>query len=123
MYSKRSPPTLPAGMELPYISMPASWGITPSTGINLLRKYSSMPGSTGVAIIRILCCLYLSCILEATRRHDLIIRKPASWPRTARLQELASFPTEPRGLPGLLQIGIAHGLVNERNGDFSPTIR
>jgi hypothetical protein len=27
-----------------------------------------------------------------------------------------------RGLTGLLQIDIAHGLVNERNGDFSTTI-
>ena len=41
--------------------------------------------------------------------------------RTARLQELASFLTETRGLTGLLQIGIAHGLVNERNGDVTST--
>src|ERR1700688_4189151 len=46
MYSKRSPTTSPAGIDLPYISMPASWGIAPSTGISLLRRYSSMPSST-----------------------------------------------------------------------------
>src|ERR1039458_9320108 len=41
MYSKRSPPTGPAGMELPYISMLAIWGIAPSTGISLLRRFRS----------------------------------------------------------------------------------
>src|SRR5438270_747521 len=51
MYSKRSPPTVPAGMELPYMSIPDRWGIAPSTGISLLRRYSSMPGSIcGVTI-------------------------------------------------------------------------
>jgi hypothetical protein len=48
-------PTGPAGMELPYISMPASRGMAPSTGISLLRRYSSMVSSTsGVAITTIL---------------------------------------------------------------------
>src|SRR6185436_4172314 len=52
MYSKRSPPTAPAGMELPYISIPARWGIAPSTGISRLRRYSSIVGSIcGVSII------------------------------------------------------------------------
>src|SRR5436190_332634 len=46
MYSNRSPPTVPAGMELPYISIPARCGIAPSTGISLLRRYSSMLGSS-----------------------------------------------------------------------------
>ena len=33
------------GMESPYMSMPARWGMVPSTGINRLRRYSSMLGS------------------------------------------------------------------------------
>src|SRR5215472_5968068 len=45
MYSNRSPPTVPTGMELPYISIPGTCGIAPSTGINLFRKYSSILGS------------------------------------------------------------------------------
>src|SRR5258705_251311 len=61
MYSKRSPPTVLAGMELPYMSIPSRCGIAPSTGISRLRRYSSMPGSTcGVAIDRILYCRHLS---------------------------------------------------------------
>src|ERR1700687_4288140 len=57
MYSKRSPPTGPAGMELPYISMPTSWGMAPSTGISLLRRYSSIVSSAwGVTIRTILRC-------------------------------------------------------------------
>src|ERR1700674_81960 len=52
MYSKRSPPTGPAGMELPYISMPTSWGMAPSTGISLLRRYSSIVSSTWGVTIR-----------------------------------------------------------------------
>ena len=35
---------LPAGMELPYVSMPANYGIAPSTGIRRLRRYSSIVG-------------------------------------------------------------------------------
>src|SRR5258706_9465486 len=50
MYSKRSPPTLPAGIEFPYISILARCGMAPSTGISLLRRYSSILGSIGVAI-------------------------------------------------------------------------
>src|SRR5262245_48340536 len=42
MYSKRSPPTVPAGIEFPNISMPGMCGIAPSTGINRSRKYSSI---------------------------------------------------------------------------------
>src|SRR5438477_119293 len=38
MYSKRSPPTVPAGMELPYMSIPAKCGIAPSTGISRFRS-------------------------------------------------------------------------------------
>src|ERR1700736_1209240 len=55
MYSNRSPPTVPAGMEFPYISIPGRCGIAPSTGISLLRRYSSILGSLyGVTIKRIL---------------------------------------------------------------------
>src|SRR6267154_4655361 len=51
MYSKRSPPTVPAGIELPHISIPCTWGIAPSTGISRLRRYSSILGALyGVAI-------------------------------------------------------------------------
>src|SRR5271156_5312812 len=42
MYSKRSPPTVPAGIEFPNISMPGMCGIAPSTGINRSRRYSSI---------------------------------------------------------------------------------
>src|SRR6185295_5249267 len=66
MYSKRSPPTVLAGMELPYISIPSNCGIAPSTGISLLRRYSSMLGSTcRVAIGRIRYCPQLRPILES----------------------------------------------------------
>src|ERR1022692_2732588 len=66
MYSKRSPPTGPAGMELPYISIPASWGIAPSTGISLSRRYSSMLSSTCGAAIRRVFIIRLSVhILES----------------------------------------------------------
>src|SRR5450432_206914 len=47
MYSKRSPPTAPAGMELPYMSIPGNRGITPSTGSSRLRRYSSMVTDVG----------------------------------------------------------------------------
>src|SRR5579859_1063096 len=42
MYSKRSPSAFAAGIELPNISIPVNCGITPSTGFNLFRRYSSM---------------------------------------------------------------------------------
>src|SRR5215469_8067967 len=45
MYSKRSPPTAPAGIEFPNISMPGMCGIAPSTGINRSRRYSSIFGT------------------------------------------------------------------------------
>src|SRR6478672_12971098 len=43
MYSNRSPPTVPAGIESPYISIPGRCGIAPSTGISRSRRYSSIP--------------------------------------------------------------------------------
>src|SRR5580704_17801625 len=46
MYSKRSPSAFAAGIEFPYISIPGRWGIAPSTGFNLLRRYSSRPEET-----------------------------------------------------------------------------
>src|SRR5713101_6466638 len=45
MYSNKSPPTVPAGMVSPYISIPGRCGIAPSTGISLSRRYSSIPES------------------------------------------------------------------------------
>src|SRR5215468_12178422 len=45
MYSKRSPPTAPAGIEFPNISIPGMCGIAPSTGINRSRRYSSIFGT------------------------------------------------------------------------------
>src|ERR1700690_357985 len=53
MYSKRSPPTAPAGIESPYISIPGSRGITPSTGSSRLRRYSSMGMVTDVGGVSI----------------------------------------------------------------------
>src|SRR5262249_42576146 len=50
MYSKRSPPTVPAGMELPNISMPGMCGIAPSTGMSRSRRYSSMVGKFAVVM-------------------------------------------------------------------------
>src|SRR5579872_6980230 len=51
MYSNRSPPTVPAGIEFPNISMPGICGIAPSTGINRSRKYSSMLGTVLIFVI------------------------------------------------------------------------
>src|SRR5215471_13294379 len=51
MYSKRSPPTVPAGIEFPNISMPGRCGIAPSTGINRSRKYSSILEMARVFVI------------------------------------------------------------------------
>src|SRR5215470_11941997 len=51
MYSKRSPPTVPAGIEFPNISMPGRCGIAPSTGINRSRRYSSIVEMACVAVI------------------------------------------------------------------------
>src|SRR5271168_1894523 len=53
MYSKRSPPTLPAGMEFPYMSVRSRCGIAPSTGISRLRRYSSMLGSVPDSILEL----------------------------------------------------------------------
>src|ERR1700677_1437558 len=50
MYSKRSPSAFAAGIELPNISIPANCGITPSTGFNLLRRYSSMVEDTATPL-------------------------------------------------------------------------
>src|SRR5882762_10015686 len=52
MYSNRSPPTVPAGMELPYISIPSTCVIVPSTGISRLRIYSSIVGAVYMFVIR-----------------------------------------------------------------------
>src|SRR5271167_3125160 len=71
MYSKRSPPTVSAGMELPYISIPSSCGIAPSTGISRFRKYSSMLGSIcGVAIHESVLPLFGSGALAKTAEND-----------------------------------------------------
>src|SRR5712692_9800343 len=51
MYSNKSPPTVPAGMESPYISIPARCGIAPSTGMSLSRKYASIPESREDVVI------------------------------------------------------------------------
>src|SRR5580658_3963896 len=51
MYSNRSPPTVPAGMVLPYISIPGRCGMAPSTGISLSRKYASRPESREDVVI------------------------------------------------------------------------
>src|SRR5580704_9430925 len=51
MYSNRSPPTVPAGIEFPNISMPGICGIAPSTGIKRSRKYSSMLGTVLIFVI------------------------------------------------------------------------
>src|SRR5271168_1294884 len=51
MYSKRSPPTVPAGIEFPNISMPGRRGIAPSTGINRSRKYSPIFGTVFVFVM------------------------------------------------------------------------
>src|SRR5215472_14919845 len=50
MYSKRSPPTVPAGMELPNISIPGICGIASSTGVRRWRRYSSMVGAVFLGI-------------------------------------------------------------------------
>src|SRR5215471_15006384 len=52
MYSNRSPPTVPAGTEFPYISIPGRCGIAPSTGMSRLRRYSSIAKSVSGAAIR-----------------------------------------------------------------------
>src|SRR6476661_1274464 len=75
MYSKRSPPTVSAGMELPYISIPSSCGIAPSTGISRRRRYSSMLGSVREATIQE---SVLPSSFHQTEPHDhtrCIIRK------------------------------------------------
>ncbi|HTR24524.1 MAG TPA: hypothetical protein VMI10_11120 [Terriglobales bacterium] len=51
MYSKRSPPTVSAGIEFPNMSMPSMRGIAPSTGISLSRKYSSILETVGAFVI------------------------------------------------------------------------
>src|ERR1700736_6659835 len=51
MYSNKSPPTVPAGMESPYISTPGRCGIAPSTGMSLSRRYSSIPESREDVVI------------------------------------------------------------------------
>src|SRR6266436_6022791 len=51
MYSKRSPPTVPTGIEFPNISMPGMCGIAPSTGIKRSRKYSSILGTVYAFVI------------------------------------------------------------------------
>src|SRR5689334_625724 len=52
MYSNRSPPTVPAGIESPYISIPGRCGIAPSTGISRSRRYSSIPMSEDAILHR-----------------------------------------------------------------------
>src|SRR5579863_2470285 len=51
MYSNRSPPTVPAGIEFPNISMPGMCGMAPSTGINRSRRYSSILGIVLIFVI------------------------------------------------------------------------
>jgi hypothetical protein len=50
MYSNRSPPTVSAGIELPYISIPGKWGMAPSTGKSRFRRYSSIVGAAVVMV-------------------------------------------------------------------------
>src|SRR5579863_551600 len=50
MYSKRSPPTVPAGIEAPNISMPGICGMAPSTGMRRSRRYSSIFGTASLDI-------------------------------------------------------------------------
>src|ERR1035437_778539 len=85
MYSKRSPPTFPAGIELPNISMPSRCGIAPSTGINLLRRYSSILGSaciSGISRIPDCTCIFHDLRLNGQR---LLV---ASLGRTGRAQSI-----------------------------------
>src|SRR5579864_3371754 len=52
MYSNRSPPTVSAGMDFPYMSMPTMLGIVPFTGMRRSRKYWSMVGNVYAFVIK-----------------------------------------------------------------------
>src|SRR5215475_4429992 len=80
MYSNRSPPTVPAGMEFPYISISGRCGIVPSTGMSRLRRYSSIAKSvSGAAIRDFHTKLHASAQDRFTRKTILMSFWPLGW--------------------------------------------
>src|ERR1700690_2129654 len=116
MYSKRSPPTVSAGIELPYISIPSSWGIAPSTGISRRRKYSSMLGSTrGVDIHESELSSLGSGALAKTAQNDHAADAEASdRPQGQRLRDLRA---------GVQQVGKERRQGEQNAEDVEPRRR
>src|SRR5258708_26383772 len=109
MYSKRSPSAFAAGIELPNISIPANCGITPSTGFNLLRRYSSMVDemvtrhqwyenlkTTCPAVIRVCRSEDIRILAEDRRRKNyifLLARFQIATLGASRIGQVAPFET------------------------------